>query len=100
MGQAQAVKLRYTKRAVQKIDKALDYLAERSPQGAARVRERLLAVVQLLLSHPAAGHATSRSGIRRFAATPYPYLIDYRVVGDEVVIMRFRLAARRPADQV
>ncbi|MDI3564507.1 hypothetical protein OWC48_29335 [Bradyrhizobium sp. Arg816] len=27
---------------------------------------------------------------------PYPYLIDYRVTETEIVIMRFRHAARRP----
>jgi hypothetical protein len=36
------VKLRYTKRAAGQIDKALDYVAERPPQGAARMRKRLL----------------------------------------------------------
>jgi hypothetical protein len=36
------VKLRYTKRAAGLIDKALDYAAERPPQGAVPMRERLL----------------------------------------------------------
>jgi hypothetical protein len=29
-------------------------------------------------------------------AAPYPYYIDYRVVGDDLIIMRFRHAARKP----
>jgi toxin ParE1/3/4 len=90
------VRLRYTKRAAGQIDKALDYVEERSPQGAAHVRERLLAVVTLLQLHPHAGHATSRPGVRRFGLAPYPYFIDYRVVGDDLIIMRFRHSARRP----
>jgi toxin ParE1/3/4 len=90
------VRLRYTKRAAAQIDKALGYVAERSPQGAARVHERLLAVVTLLQIHPHAGHATSRAGVRRFGLTPYPYFIDYRVVGDDLIVMRFRHAARKP----
>jgi plasmid stabilization system protein ParE len=36
--------LRYTKRAARQIDKVLDYVAARSPQGAARLRERLQAL--------------------------------------------------------
>jgi toxin ParE1/3/4 len=90
------VRLRCTKRAATQIDKALDYVAERSAQGAVRVRERLLAVVTLLQIHPHAGHATSRAGIRRFGLAPYPYFVDYRVVGDDLIVMRFRHAARRP----
>jgi toxin ParE1/3/4 len=93
------MKLRYTKRAAQQIDKALDYVAERSPQGAAHVRERILAVGTLLQLHPYAGHATSRAGVRRFALAPYPYLIDYRVVGDELIVMRLRHTAQRPTDE-
>jgi hypothetical protein len=31
------VRLRYTKRAAGQIDKALDYVAERSPQGAVAI---------------------------------------------------------------
>jgi len=90
------VRLRYTKRAAGQIDKALDYVTEKSPQGAAHVRDRLLAVVTLLQIHPHAGHATSRAGVRRFGLAPYPYFIDYRVVGDDLIVMRFRHAARRP----
>jgi toxin ParE1/3/4 len=90
------LRLRYTKRAAGQIDEALDYVAERSPQGAVRVRERLLAVVTLLQLHPHAGHATSRAGVRRFGLAPYSYFIDYRVVGDDLIVMRFRHAARRP----
>jgi toxin ParE1/3/4 len=90
------LRLRYTKRAAGQIDEALDYVAARSPQGAVRVRERLLAVVTLLQLHPHAGHATSHAGVRRFRLAPYPYFIDYRVVGDDLIVMRFRHAARRP----
>jgi len=61
-----------------------------------RIRERLIAVVTLLQIHPHAGHATSRAGVRRFGLAPYPYFIDYRVVGDDLIVMRFRHAARRP----
>ena len=65
------MRLRYTKRAAQQIDKSLSYIAEQSPQGAAHVRERLFAAVTLLQYRPYAGRATSRAGIRRFSLLPY-----------------------------
>ncbi|WP_311985939.1 type II toxin-antitoxin system RelE/ParE family toxin [Bradyrhizobium canariense] len=50
----------------------------------------------LLQAHPYAGRPTTRAYVRRLPVNPYPYLIDYRVTVTEIVIMRFRHAARRP----
>ena len=40
----------------------------------------------------------SEKNIRRLPVSPYPYLIDYRANADDIIIMRFRHAARRPLD--
>ena len=39
---------------------------------------------------------TTIPGVRRVFLTPYPYLIDYYVGDEEIVIQRFRHTARRP----
>ena len=90
--------LRFTKQAARQIDTAFDYIADRSPQGAASVRNRFRAVMELLEAHPFAGRATSRPGVRRFVLTPFPYIVDYRVNGDELIVMRFRHTAGKPQD--
>jgi toxin ParE1/3/4 len=92
------VKIRYTRRALTQIDKALTYIETRPPQGATHLRDRIVALVTLLQEHPYAGRATTHPNVRRLAANPYPYLIDYRVSVNEIIIMRFRHAARRPLD--
>ena len=93
------MKVRFTRRATTQIATAVDYVAERSPKGAASLRDRLRELIGVLEDYPYAGRRTSRRGVRRLAATPYPYLIDYRIVETEVVVMRFRHAARRdPVD--
>jgi toxin ParE1/3/4 len=89
--------LRFTKRAMAQTTAALDYVAARSPQRAARIRDRLAEITTLLETHPYTGHETIRPGVRRLATIPYPYLIDYRVTATEVIVMRFRHAARRPS---
>lgn len=94
------MRLRYTRTALQQIEQAFDYLEERSPQGAASVRERLLTAIALLRDHPHAGQATSRPGIRRVTLTPYPYLIFYRVVAGEIIISSFRHAVRNPSSML
>jgi toxin ParE1/3/4 len=90
------VNIRYTRRALEQIDQVLTYIEARSPQGAVHVRDRIAALVALLQEHPRAGRATSRPNVRRLPVNPYPYLIDYRVTATEIIIMRFRHAARRP----
>lgn len=81
------MKVRYTKRALAQIDEILTYIDARSPQGATHVRDRIVALIALLEDHPYAGRQTTRAYVR---------LIDYRVTSTEIVIMRFRHAARRP----
>jgi toxin ParE1/3/4 len=92
MGEAAVLKVRFTNRAVHQIDEALDYIAARSPNGERAVRE----LVTMLEDHPYAGHRTSWRGVRRLAIAPYPYVLDYRLVDDAIVIMRFRHSGRRP----
>jgi plasmid stabilization system protein ParE len=90
------VKLRYTKRAAAQIDAALAFVAERSPQGAGNIAQRLFALLTLLTEQPHAGQPTTRAGVRRLSASPYPYVIDYRANDKEIVVLRFRHSSRRP----
>jgi toxin ParE1/3/4 len=95
VGKAWSVNIRYSRRALGQIDKALTYIEARSPQGAADVRDRVAALMKLLQEQPFAGHATTHPNVRRLFVHPYPYLIDYRVTATDIVIMRFRHTARR-----
>lgn len=90
------MKLRYQTRALDQIDRALSYIAARSPQGAAKVEVRLTEVLLLLQRHPHVGVRTRLPGVRRIVLNPYPYLIYYYVGRDEIVIQRFRHGARQP----
>jgi len=90
------VRLRYQRRALQQIDKALGYIATRSPDGAAKVAARLTTIVALIQRQSFVGGKTSVPGVRRVFLTPYPFLIDYYVGDDEIVIQRFRHTARKP----
>ena len=91
------MKLRYQRRALQQIDKALGYIGVRCPEGATKVEARLTAIAALIQQQSLVGRKTSVPGVRRIVLTPYPYLIDYYVGDDEVVIQRSRHTARKPA---
>jgi toxin ParE1/3/4 len=91
------VRLRYTHKALAELDGILDYIKQRSPQGAQRVQARIQAVTNLLAEHPKSGQATSNPILRRIVVAPYPYLIFYKAIEGEVVIIAIRHSARDPA---
>lgn len=93
------MRLRFQKRALAQIDTVLSHIAAHSPQGAAQVEARLRTVLQNLQAHPFSGRRTPIARVRRIFLTPYPYHIDYFVGDDELVIQRFRHAARKPLSQ-
>ena len=86
------MRLRYTRTALRQIEDALSYTAVRSPQGAAGMRERILAAAALVQDHPRAAQATSRPNTRRVALTPYPYVLFYRIAADGAKSDRAQLA--------
>ena len=90
------MRLEYSTAALRQIDKALAYIGERSPQGAANLRERIEAAAAMVQDHPHAAQATSRARTRRVVLTPYPYVLFYRVTADEVTVTRFRHTSQRP----
>lgn len=96
MGETRALKLRYTPRALAELDEVLTYIAERSPQGARSVQRRIKTMVDLLAEHPYSGQMTSERELRRVVVVPYPYLVFYKIAGDEVVIVGIRHGVRRP----
>jgi plasmid stabilization system protein ParE len=91
------VKLRYTLRGAAELDKILDHIEARSPQGARRVQTRIQAVINLLLQYPHAGQLTSKGRLRRMTTLPYPYLIFYQATDNEIVIHGVRHSARHPS---
>jgi toxin ParE1/3/4 len=92
------MRLRYTLPALADLTSILEYIAGRSPQGAARIHARIRAVADLLLQYPLAGAVTEDPTIRRMTATPYPYLIFYEATDAEIIIHALRHGARDPSD--
>ena len=90
------MKLRFTPAALQQLDHALDRVARVSTQGAATDRARVADITALLVRYPRLGRETSRPAVRRIAIVPYPYVLDFRADGNEVAILGFRHAARKP----
>jgi toxin ParE1/3/4 len=91
------VRVRYPLPALADLDRILDYLAPRSPQGAARVHSRIKSLIDQLPTYPSIGARTDDPTIRRLVVTPYPYLVFYEVADDEIIIHNIRHSARNPS---
>jgi plasmid stabilization system protein ParE len=92
------MRLRYTLPALADLESILDYVVDRSPQGASRIHARISAVIDLLLRYPRAGAVTDDPTIRRVTTTPYPYLVFYEATDTEIIIHAVRHGARDPSD--
>jgi toxin ParE1/3/4 len=54
-------------------------------------------IAALLTQHPHSGQQTSILRLRRIVVAPYPYLLFYEVLEDEIVVIGVRHASRDPA---
>ena len=97
MGEARALKLRYTLPALADLEAILDYIEERSPQGAVNVKRRIRGAIDFLVQNPLLGSRTDVPAIRRLATPPYPYLLFYEAAGDELIIHAIRHSSRNPS---
>ena len=73
------MKLRFTRRAVDDLNKIAAYLTVRSPSASRRVRATILELIRLLASYPRAGTATTTEGVRKLVTRKYAYLVYYAI---------------------
>jgi toxin ParE1/3/4 len=90
------MKLRFTPRATENLVEIADYLHERDPAAARRVRAVIYEGLQNLILFPNAGRLQKVERIRKFVTRKYVYLIYYIVdeAADEIVILNVKHPAR------
>jgi toxin ParE1/3/4 len=84
--------IRFDERALADLADIRDYLVERSPVGAERVRLHLVETIDRLADFPFLGRPTDEPGVRVLV------LVFYAVMADDVVILHVRHGAREPID--
>ena len=85
----------WTEPALDGVARVYDYLYDFNPQAARQVAANILDVDNGLVEFPARGRQVRHTAMREVMSA-YPYIIRYRISGDEVVILRVRHTARRP----
>jgi toxin ParE1/3/4 len=89
----------WSEEAIQDLSSVRVYIAEADPMAAREVVLRILHVVeQLLPNNPHMGRPGRVPGTRELVIPNTPYIVPYRVRGDELQIMRVYHSARRWPD--
>ncbi len=87
--------LRWTRRALRRLDQIGNYIAQDDPEAAARVVAGIVAAVDNLTSHPAMGRVGRIKGTREFVFADIPYIVAYRVILGVVEILTVIHGAQR-----
>jgi toxin ParE1/3/4 len=88
----------YAPHALRDLESIATYLIERNPVGAINVLGAIKSSIDTLSFFPQIGRLVDDAGHRRVPVLRYPYLLFYRVLGDELLILHIRHTSRRPID--
>ncbi len=88
-------KIRWLRLALADLDELMAYIAEDDPEAATKVAGKIWETTRMLSNHPAIGKPGRIFGTREIVATGTSYIIPYRVVGNEVQILRILHGARK-----
>jgi addiction module RelE/StbE family toxin len=86
----------YAPRALRDLESIAAYLIERSPTGARATLAAIKASVDVLAAFPEVGRSVDDAGHRRLPVVHHPYIVYYRIAGDELLILHIRHTSRRP----
>lgn len=92
--------LRWTRRALMRLDQVGAYIEKEDPQAAARVIARLVSSVDLLTEQPAMGRVGRIKGTRELVFADIPYIIPYRVQPTTIEILTVMHAAQKWPDSL
>jgi plasmid stabilization system protein ParE len=90
------MKVRYSRRAQNDLAKILNYLDERSPRGAEKVKLAIKRVIDAIGETPHLGHPAGRGSVRVLPVGRYPYLVYWTIEANEVWLVHIRHGARWP----
>ncbi len=89
------MKLRWTAPALRDLEEIGDYIARDNPASAGRVVSVILDQAEGLTTHPHLGRAGRVPNTRERVIADTPYLVPYRVRGEDVEILAVLHGARR-----
>jgi toxin ParE1/3/4 len=82
------MQVRWLRKAIRNLDAETDYIAEENAISAAEMFVYVKAKADALGDFPATGRPGRVPNTRELVIDRYPFVLPYRVVGDEVQVLR------------
>ncbi|MCK4207126.1 type II toxin-antitoxin system RelE/ParE family toxin [Brucella pituitosa] len=79
--------LRWTRRAIRRLDQIGNYVAKDNPAAAAQIVTRIVSAVDNITSYPSMGRVGRIKGTREYPLGDIPYIIVYRLQSGVVEII-------------
>lgn len=89
------MRVRWTTPALRDLEAIGDYIARDNPSAAAKTVSRILDHADMLAAHPQMGRAGRVPETRELVVSDTPFIVPYRVRGDEVEILAVFHGARQ-----
>ena len=87
--------IRWSRRAVRRLDEIGTHIEKDNPTAAARVIARIVSAVGVLSDQPAMGRVGRIRTTRELVLADIPYIIPYRVIRNEVEILTIMHTSRK-----
>lgn len=92
------MQIKWLRKALLNLEDAHDFLAKENPVVAQEFIQETYRLTGLLATQPAMGRSGRVAGTRELVIQKYPFIIPYRVQGNEVQILRvFHTRLRLPS---
>ena len=88
----------WTAPALRELEAIGDYIARDNPRASARIVTRILDRVDMLTDHPETGRPGRIAGTRELVVTDTPFVVPYRIRGDQIEVLSVFHGARRWPD--
>lgn len=82
------MKLSWLPNAIVNRDAQIAYIAQDNPLAAITQGDRIAEQVNMLLQHPEMGRPGRKKGTRELVISRTPFVVVYRVKGDQIQIIR------------
>ncbi len=89
------MRIRWLRTALRNLQQEAEYIAQEDPAAAQRVVGRVGPAVRHLEDHLSMGRAGRVPGTRELVVSGTPYIVPYRVRGEDIEILRVFHAARK-----
>jgi toxin ParE1/3/4 len=89
------MQIRWTNKALDNLDAAIEYITANNPAAARKVARNILNSIRLLKDQPGLGRPGRVTGTRELVISGLPYIVPYLEEDGRIVILRIMHSSRK-----